>query len=193
MSTLTSYEPYDKLIQTVVEARKSRKYNEDDFSSDLINSDSGWVINDIDEDNQPELLFGKTMKNGDSVIFGIYTLSDNECIQLANGWYRNRYYICNDGSIINSWSGSSFEYGYSRYLYSSNSLYFDEAVDYIEDSADVSGNGQWYYSRTSEDLLVEDSNGKHILNPAFTLITEDEAESIINSYEFKSFNFTPFE
>ena len=66
--------------------------------------DAGFSVTDISGDGIPELLIG-SLSSG--MVFAIFTVSDGAPKLVLEGWYRNAYYLLQDGSIFNRGSGGA--------------------------------------------------------------------------------------
>ena len=66
--------------------------------------DSGYMIRDLSGDGIPELLIGAE-NNG--MIYALYTIADDAVHLLAEGTYRNMYYLTADGLFLNQGSGGA--------------------------------------------------------------------------------------
>ena len=66
--------------------------------------DAGFAVTDLSGDGIPELLIGSL---GSGMVYAIFTISDGVPKLVLEGWYRNSYYILQDGSIFNQGSGGA--------------------------------------------------------------------------------------
>jgi hypothetical protein len=66
--------------------------------------DAGFTVTDLSGDGIPELLIGSL---GSGMVYAIFTVSDGAPKMALEGWYRNAYYILQDGSIFNQGSGGA--------------------------------------------------------------------------------------
>jgi len=73
-------------------------------SSDLMLWESGYILQDFSGDGIPELLIGAE-NNG--MIYALYTIADDAVHLLAEGTYRNMYYLTEDGLFLNQGSGGA--------------------------------------------------------------------------------------
>ena len=143
----------------------------------------GYTTLDLDGNGVDELIFGENAPDAetgwDGIIYDIYTISNNQLVHVLDGWERNRYYLCEDGTIANESSGSAFNSSFTYYSYTDSSLKLKETVvmdGYYDEE------NPWFYSTQYEDS-PENS----------TPISEDEAQNIIQKYTYKILQFTPFQ
>lgn len=144
----------------------------------------GYAKKDINNDGIKELILGD---NGDgtsgSIIYDIYSINEKgELCHVLDGWERNRYYLCEDGTIANEGSNGADESTYVYYKYDSTSLSIEgniiEAVIY---DATADADNPWFYSNTS----TISTNAKQI--------TAKEAQEIRDAYKYVTIEFIPFE
>ncbi|MBT9778386.1 hypothetical protein GPL15_17960 [Clostridium sp. MCC353] len=157
-----------------------------DFSTALITTGSygtrGYLIEDIDGNGIDELIFGENGTNPDSqwdgVIFNIYTISDEELVQVLNGWERNKYFFCENGMIANEGSSGAANSNYAYFTFEGSELHLVEAVIYdgMKDAADP-----WFYSTESE-FYSENAEP----------ISEEKAIEIREKYIYERPEFIPF-
>lgn len=209
-ATAPIYETYVEIIREYGEMIKAqdtsgRKYG-DDISTELIiagnsyeNLNVGYAFYDVNEDGVQELLIGVNYDNGsgpafDSTIYNIYTVnSNNEVVLLASGGARNRYYICTNttadrlkdqmqhGAFIgNEGTGSATVTFSSFYRVSlqTGSLRLIDCV--FTDGLDENNELITYY--TNEEPFTDKS----------TMISQDEAQKIIEGYRHYDIRFIPF-
>lgn len=69
----------------------------------------GFALKDLDKNGIPELIVEGigTDDFSKGVAYGIYTLVNDQPVNLATSWARNRYYICTDSTILNEGSGGA--------------------------------------------------------------------------------------
>ena len=73
-------------------------------SSDLMLWESGYIMQDFSGDGIPELLIGA---EDNCMVYALYTISDNAVQLIAEGTYRNMYYLTEDGLFLNQGSGGA--------------------------------------------------------------------------------------
>jgi len=71
-------------------------------SSDLMLWESGYIMQDFSGDGIPELLIGA---EDNCMVYALYTIADGAVQLLAEGTYRNMYYLTEDGLFLNQGSG----------------------------------------------------------------------------------------
>ena len=183
---VTGYPQYDVVLANICDLRLAGTHGiETEFSSDLLTANDyyqtpGWLLRDLDGDGIPELLLGANWDEGHAVIFNIYRYGGARAVRVVNGWNRNRWYLCTDGSLANEGSSSAFESSYSYYRYTSGELQHLETLLYLDDG---SGGSPWRYSATADHYV---SSGD------FRSVTEAEATAVMDKYTHETLAFTPF-
>lgn len=181
----TGYAAYDALLAEISDLRRSGASDvQTDFSHDLLSANDyyqtpGWLLRDLDGDGV-ELLLGADWGDGHTVIFNIYRLDGAKAVRVVDGWKRNRWYFCADGSLANECSSSAFESSYSYYRYTSGELQHLETLLYLDDG---SGSSPWRYSVTADHYVSSDD---------FRSVTEAEAAAVMDKYTYEPLPFTPF-
>ena len=183
---VTGYPQYDVVLANICDLRLAGTHGtETDFSSDLLTANDyyqtpGWLLRDLDGDGIPELLLGANWDEGHAVIFNIYRYGGTRAVRVVNGWNRNRWYLCTDGSLANEGSSSAFESNYSYYRYTSGELQHLETLLYLDDG---SGGSPWRYSVTTD---------QYVNSGDFHSATEAEATAVMDKYTHETLAFTPF-
>ena len=183
---VTGYSEYDEVLANICDLRLAGTHGtETDFSSDLLTANDyyqtpGWLLRDLDGDGIPELLLGANWDEGHTVIFNIYRSGGTRAVRVVNGWNRNRWYLCTDGSLANEGSSSAFESTYSYYRYTSGELQHLETLLYLDDG---SGGSPWRYSVTTD---------QYVNSGDFHFVTEAEATAVMDKYTHETLAFTPF-
>ena len=185
-ASTTGYAAYDALLAEISGLRRSGASDvQTDFSHDLLSVNDyyqtpGWLLRDLDGDGIPELLLGANWDEGHTVIFNIYRSGGTRAVRVVNGWNRNRWYLCTDGSLANEGSSSAFESSYSYYRYTSGELQHLETLLYLDDG---SGGSPWRYSVTTD---------QYVNSGDFHSVTEAEATAVMDKYTHETLAFTPF-
>ena len=185
-ASTTGYAAYDALLAEISDLRRSGASEaQTDFSHDLLSANDyyqtpGWLLRDLDGDGIPELLLGANWDEGHTVIFNIYRYGGTRAVRVVNGWNRNRWYLCTDGSLANEGSSSAFESSYSYYRYTSGELQHLETLLYLDDG---SGGSPWRYSVTTD---------QYVNSGDFHSVTEAEATAVMDKYTHETLAFTPF-
>ena len=73
-------------------------------SSELMLWESGYIMQDFSGDGIPELLIGA---EDNCMVYALYTIADGAVQLLAEGTYRNMYYLTEDGLFLNQGSGGA--------------------------------------------------------------------------------------
>jgi predicted small lipoprotein YifL len=141
--------------------------------------DLGYFITDVNSDGVNELLIGAL--DNPRMVFDMYTMADGGPGLVFQGGYRTCYYVCSDGTIVNSGSSSAATYGY---LYCTLSGSMLDVFGSVICSAGDGGSPAWYVSADGDWDISNDQ-------PA----TEEQAQALIDQYdsEILSFDFIPFE
>lgn len=185
-ASTTGYAAYDALLAEISDLRRSGASEaQTDFSHDLLSANDyyqtpGWLLRDLDGDGIPELLLGANWDEGHAVIFNIYRSGGTRAVRVVNGWNRNRWYLCTDGSLANEGSSSAFESSFSYYSYTSGELQHLETLLYLDGG---SGGSPWRYSATADHYV---SSGD------FRSVTEAEATAVRDKYTHETLILTPF-
>lgn len=175
----TGYAAYDALLAEISDLRRSGASDvQTDFSHDLLSANDyyqtpGWLLRNLDGDGV-ELLLGADWGDGHTVIFNIYRLDGAKAVRVVDGWKRNRWYFCADGSLAHEGSDGASEGTYSYYRYENGALRHLETV--------ISLDG-WLYSDTTDHYV----GGK-----GFRPVSEDEANAVREKYTHETLSFTPF-
>lgn len=183
---VTGYPQYDVVLANICDLRLAGTHGiETEFSSDLLTANDyyqtpGWLLRDLDGDGIPELLLGANWDEGHAVIFNIYRYGGARAVRVVNGWNRNRWYLCAEGSLANECSSSAFESSYSYYRYTSGELQHLETLLYLDDG---SGGSPWRYSVTTD---------QYVNSGDFHSVTEAEATAVMDKYTHETLAFTPF-
>ena len=183
---VTGYPQYDVVLANICDLRLAGTHGiETEFSSDLLTANDyyqtpGWLLRDLDGDGIPELLLGANWDEGHAVIFNIYRYGGARAVRVVNGWNRNRWYLCAEGSLANECSSSAFESSYSYYRYTSGELQHLETLLYLDDG---SGGSPWRYSVTTD---------QYVNSGDFHSATEAEATAVMDKYTHETLAFTPF-
>lgn len=183
---VTGYSEYDVVLANICDLRLAGTHGtETDFSSDLLTANDyyqtpGWLLRDLDGDGIPELLLGANWDEGHAVIFNIYRYGGTRAVRVVNGWNRNRWYLCTDGSLANEGSSSAFESSYSYYRYTSGELQHLETLLYLDDGF---GGSPWRYSVTTD---------QYVNSGDFHSVTKAEATAVMDKYTHETLAFTPF-
>lgn len=186
----TGYPLYDSLIAAAARVLKNPQAEAYDdertlftsayFYSDMTWQTPGYLLKDLDGNGTDELLFGENHDDGwNGIVYNIYTISDGALVHVADGWERNRYYLCENGYIANEGSGGASESTYCYYTYEGTKLTLVEAVVY---DASSDPENPWFY--TTEEPFSETAS--------LTPVSEADARAIMDSYTYILPQFTPF-
>lgn len=184
--SITGYPQYDEIIRKYYKAVSLHCSMGDyagsglDYLASSVEDTSGigYYISDLDQNGTEELLIGPIGIGGNytGMFFDLYTLKDGNLVQVITSGERDRYYLCVDNTIANEGAGSAWISGWTYYDLVDGELVMREHV--LADGAYDSEN-PWFYSTTEE---WEDHSSP---------ISEDAAQSIINSYQYVDDPYIP--
>lgn len=145
----------------------------------------GYLLRDLNHDGIDELIFGANGPESNvGTIYDIYTIKDGMIVSTFIASDRERYYLCKNGAIAYESDGGAGSFSYSYYDYVGQVLYDDFSVGLRERvlyDALRDMNNPWFHS------------GAGIVDfEAATPITEDQANSVTDLYEYEELVFTPF-
>lgn len=142
-------------------------------------SELGYAFVDVNNNGSDELIIGEVGEygGGSGEFFDLYTMVDGQAVLVVSGGERDRYYLCNNGYIMNDGSDGAFIGYYAYYGISVYGvLWMKEAVIYD----DTASGGPWFYSMTG----LEPTDRSPISEPS--------AQQIIDKYTCASIEFIPF-
>ena len=145
---------------------------------------AGYYFADVNGDGAEEMLLGMAGEQPEDPKHGyfyeLYTLKDGEPVKVTEGTERYRFALCEDGTISASWSGGA---GYSGYDFS----VLPQGADQLEDRMRV------IYDSMNPDhrLNVFKNEASPFDEKNNIAITEEEAEQIINGYQYLNPEFQP--
>ena len=177
-------ESYQKLISAVrkcIAGEEVEMPEEYDFSVaiHMFPGDTlGYFIEDIDGDGTEELVIGDTWGEDHTLIYNIYTMSGAKLVRVADGWERNRYYLCENGMIANEGSGGAANSSYAYFTFDGTELHLVESIIY---DGFKDPENPWFYSTESE-------YDAEYAEP----VSEEQAREIMSRYVYKKLTFIPF-
>ena len=186
----TGYPLYDSLIASAARVLAHPREEEYETERSLFTSayfyaemtwqTPGYLLMDLDGNGVDELLFGENHDDGwNGIVYNIYTISDGALVRIADGWERNRYYLCENGYIANEGSSGASQSTYCYYTYDKAALTLVEAVVF---DASSDPENPWFY--TTGDPYAQTA--------AQTPVSESEAREIMDRYMYVLPQFTPF-
>lgn len=125
---------------------------------DNILSNAGYLIQDMNGDQVPELLIGYAVDSAaeeedssqSQVIYDLYTYKEEAAVLVFNGWYRSCYQYLGDGRFYYYGSNSAFSMGFGAFSLSEDTAEPVWEEFYFSDNAD-SGSEEtiaYYYNTT---------------------------------------------
>lgn len=102
----------------------------------------GYCLEDLDGDGTSELLIGSV---SDNMIYAMYTVKNDEEIQLIDAGERNTFQLTSDGLILNHGSNGAASSGYNLYTFQNGELQFQDALVY---DAGRDAQNPWFYCTT---------------------------------------------
>lgn len=128
----------------------SELYSMMDDSGNLLDS-VGYFYKDINVDGIDELLIGEISDDAhDGLVYDIYTMVDRKPTHVVSGGERDRYYILQNGFVLNEYSNSATNSGSDVYNLQTNSteLFLQFAFKYDEDA---DSKNPWFVSYDSSN------------------------------------------
>ena len=112
-------------------------------------NDIGYMLLDINNDGTQELIIGLIGYDYTASILDLYTISDNQLVQIISAGERNRYHLLRNGLIYNEGSSGATESVWSLYEFDakSTSLKLKESFIYKEEL-------DYYYNADSKKKLI---------------------------------------
>lgn len=148
-------------------------------------SQVGYTIDDVDSNGIPELLIGEIGEwgGGSGAFFDLYTLTDGQPVRVFASSERERYYLCQDGTIAEEGSSGADDSFNAYYAIDSVSETpsIIEAVLYQGFFQDV---GPWFYT-ACEPWAASIYDGSQIE------ISEAEAAQVMESHPYGAIEFQP--
>ena len=188
-----TFASYDELIAVISKGLRNGFSEEEQFAMDIstcffMNSSDfeilGYIKRDLDGDGVDELILGENAADGsgpqdgwDSIIYDLFTMKDGKLVHVFDGWERNRFYMCEDGTIANEGSSGAAYSSWAYYKYRDGKI---EIIESVFTDLKNETEGVWYHSNKEP---YEDKSKE---------ITEDEGWDIVNKYAYQKLEFTPF-
>ncbi len=135
---------------------------------------TGYLLYDLNGDNQPELLIGETdtAEAANRMIFDAYTMKDGAAQQLFVSHERNRYYLIEDEAgariIANEGSNGAANSGWTYYILGEDGLQVIQAIIY---DAMADEEHPWFLAYDDDWDVTNDE-----------AIDEQTAQDVIDSY-----------
>lgn len=184
--TLSPYESaYSSTISSYAKAITNKYSVEDCYNNNInylvgyLNSNNdggklGYCYADVDGNGVDELIIGI-----DKQIYAMYTLVNNQPVQVIDAGERNAYYLEPDGVIVNVGSSSAFLSAYTFYHLEGSKLVVNNALvsDFSANEAEP-----WFYAEDDDWDVKNDSH-----------ISTEKAMKWIKAYEdnYITFPFVP--
>ena len=132
----------------------------------------GYVLYDLNHDDQPELLIGETdtEEAANRMIFDAYTIKDGEVEKLFTSQDRNRYYLIEDEAgaimIANEGSNGAANFGYHYYIMNGTEMEVVQAILY---DAYADEENPWFMAYdddwdTSNDTAIDEQTAQDIID-----------------------------
>ena len=126
----------------------------------------GYALMDLDRDGNQELII-----TDGNVLLDVYQRNDFGIQRIVTGWERNVYYLCDGLLIFNRGSNGAASTTYNLYYVSNDGLGQHWSIVY-----DGLAEDPWTYQESGNDPYV---------------ITEEEANELLESYALLTIPFTP--
>lgn len=147
------------------------------FQTGTYGATFGYAVMDLDADGVKELLLGdNNNEDGHHTLYGIYAICDGKMVLLAEGWERNRYYLCTNGAIANEDSYSASNGSEEFYSYKNGSLELIEAV--------------YIHGYVGGDSYVHTTSKEWADHAAY--ISREKRDEICSRYVHADLKLTPF-
>lgn len=104
-------------------------------------------------------------------------MKDGQVVHVFDGWDRNRYYMCTDGTIANEGSAGAEYTFYSYYNFKNGELQIVESV-----FSDIDENSESHWYQSDKEAYEDESNE----------ITLEEAADAIDKHTYKQISYTYF-
>ena len=120
----------------------------------------GYSLQDIDMNGVDELIIASNEPDTYPVprILAIYTVESGNAVQLADGWYRNRYFLLEGGRLVNEGSGGAAYSVISLQKINNAGTGLDTIEHYftepIMDANGVSTGVAWYFNTTGDSDIA---------------------------------------
>ena len=155
----------------------SRAYCETaQFAEGSLTDKIGYAYSDLNGDGIDELLIGEISKSSEpSIIYDIYTMKDRKPVHVVSGWYRNRYYMLENGMICNDYSNSAYSSGRAVYdlIHNDTELFLQCNMIY---DAEKDEKAPWFIAYGDDPSPV----------------SEEDFEERMSDFEPVHINYTPF-
>lgn len=135
----------------------------------------GYTLIDIDNNGTEELVISDDGEEAwANRILSIYTMHNDEAVQIVDGWARNRYYLLEDNTLYNEGSGGAAYTIWGTYKVSEDGLSLQAMDTYFTDFQDE--NMQeigWFHNTTgSVDIAESEWVGTDEENSLFPLMEQ---------------------
>ena len=102
----------------------------------------GYCLEDLDGDGSSELMIGSV---SDNLIYAMYTMKNDEEVQLIDAGERNSFQLTSDGLFLNRGSNGAASNGYNLYTFQDGELKFQDALVF---DAGRDEQNPWFYCTT---------------------------------------------
>lgn len=153
-------------------------------SSDEVLDNFGYAVKDINGDGVDELMICPFNELAEQTVIAVYTCVDKQPQLLAEGWYRNAYYLLNDGTIGYIGSGGAAYSYMGVYEIAANLKELDCKEYYFTLFGDEEGSLNYYTNSIGEDIVSESTL---ISEAAFRAKNDDISDRAV-SFEITAFS-----
>lgn len=185
-ASATGYPEYDEILSKYYEGVSAgwdmQQLQENNlnylFSYEPDINTLGYCLRDIDNDGTEELFIGKTNDQDyyEGMVYDMYTMLDGKAVQVLTSGERDRYFLCKDNTVAEEGSGSAWYSLWSYYNYKDGKL---EKIETVFTDGQHDPQNPWFYT-------TSDSGDDYS-----TPLTEENAQSIIDSYEYVTDLYSP--
>ncbi|MDO4615123.1 MAG: hypothetical protein Q4B15_05785 [Lachnospiraceae bacterium] len=187
---------YEEILQDIGEHVINGIKTDDYGLSEIIGSygsdareQVGYTFMDLNDDGTEELLI-ISADNGESRILYCYTAVDQKPVELFEGWSRNRYYLLDDGYLLNEGSGGAAYGIFSTFrIASDGTLVYRDCYFWEPDLSESSTEEKhiFYYNTTGSWEVSESREVTDMTDEEIWEIRTEYEKHIVKDVELRFF------